>query len=323
MFIARRVPKIMNSSFNINKSISSSCLIDDYYNKGISPILNTKPIHRNSSMSTNHLVDIELFDVSMRDGLQTYKYVMPTNKKKLLVDQLIEQRKPKIIEIGSIVSEKVLPQFYDSIPLHDWVTKNYPNIQFYVLTPNVKAVEIAIQNNMNNLSFITSVSTAFQEKNIKKTLVKTKEQLRQMYDISQESDNIVNNIKLYISCVNECPISGFIDKDFIVDEIERYYYEYPNITNICLSDTCGTLSYYNFKYILDKLNGRVPFDNLSLHLHYSNKHDIDSILRYAYNHGLNRFDVSYLENSGGCSVTIDSGKTNANLSYENLESVKF
>ena len=84
MFIARRVPKIMNSSFNINKSISSSCLIDDYYNKGISPILNTKPIHRNSSMSTNHLVDIELFDVSMRDGLQTYKYVMPTNKKKTI-----------------------------------------------------------------------------------------------------------------------------------------------------------------------------------------------------------------------------------------------
>ncbi|MDA7573666.1 hypothetical protein N8751_00050 [bacterium] len=312
----------MKSSFNINKSISSSCLIDDYYNKGISPILNTKPIHRNSSMSTNHLVDIELFDVSMRDGLQTYKHVMPTNKKKLLVNQLIEQQNPESIEIGSIVSQKVLPQFFDSIPLYNWAKNEYKDKEFYILTPNIKAVEVAIENKVDNLSFITSVSSAFQEKNIKKTLLKTKEQLRQMYDISQDS-NIVNNIKLYISCINECPISGFIDKDFIVDEIERYYYEYPNITNICLSDTCGTLSYYNFKYILDKLDSRVPISNLSLHLHYSNKHDIDSILRYAYNHGLNRLDVSYLENSGGCSVTIDSGKTNANLSYENLESVKF
>ena len=38
---------------------------------------------------------------------------------------------------------------------------------------------------------------------------------------------------------------------------------------------------------------------------------------------LNMVDVSYLENSGGCSVTIDRGKTNANLSYENIISLKF
>ena len=321
MFRLRYLTRMTSNKFNnnINRFISSNDIITKDSNIfGLKPPSNRIHNYQTNNMSTN----LELFDVSMRDGLQTYNDVINTNKKKLLINQLIDERDPPIIEIGSIVSHKVLPQFYDSIPLYNWASKEFPNKQFYILTPNIKAVEIAIENNISNLSFITSVSSPFQEKNIKKTLKETKEQLTKMYNIA-ESSNYIDNIKLYISCIDECPISGFIDKDLIVDEIERYHYEYPNITNICLSDTCGTLTYYNFKYIIDKLDNRVPIDQLSLHLHYSNKNDINSILQYAYRLGLYRFDVSYLENSGGCSVTIDSGKTNANLSYENIHSIKF
>ena len=266
--------------------------------------------------------DIELFDVSMRDGIQTFDSVLPTNRKILMINQIIDKQDPVTMEIGSIVSQNVLPQFYDSLPLYSWATMEYPGKQFYLLTPNKKGVEIAIENDVNNLSFITSVSDAFQQKNIKKTLKQTKEELDKMYEIADNS-SVIHSIKLYISCINECPIDGDIDKNYIINEIEEYFYKYPKVTNICISDTCGTLSYANFKYIIDRLSRRIPIHNLSLHLHYSNKDDITNILLYAYDKGITKFDVSDIENSGGCSVTIEKGKTNANLTYEDICDINF
>ena len=94
--------------------------------------------------------DIELFDVSMRDGIQTFDSVLPTNRKILMINQIIDKQDPVTMEIGSIVSQNVLPQFYDSLPLYSWATMAYPGKQFYLLTPNKKGVEIAIENDVNN-----------------------------------------------------------------------------------------------------------------------------------------------------------------------------
>ena len=64
-------------------------------------------------------------------------------------------------------------------------------------------------------------------------------------------DNNVENIKLYISCINQCPISGRKDTQYIVDEINYYIENYDNLSEICLSDTCGTLGFYDFKNIIN------------------------------------------------------------------------
>ena len=44
----------------------------------------------------------------------------------------------------------------------------------------------------------------------------------------------VKNIKLYISCINECPIKGRISTTNIIRELVSYYYEYDDITNIAM-----------------------------------------------------------------------------------------
>ena len=164
-----------------------------------------------------------------------------------------------------------------------------------------------------NYSLITSVSESFQYKNIKKTINDTKKELIDMINIIKLNKRY---IKLYISCINQCPIDGKINNDFIIDEI--LYYDQLDIDNICLSDTCGTLSFEDFEYILDNcIQKNIKLTKLSLHLHVNNDNldNIEKIMFIAFEKGILHFDVSMIE-SGGCSITMKKNELKSNLSYE-------
>ena len=92
-----------------------------------------------------------------------------------------------------------------------------------------------------------------------------------------------------------------------------------NLNELCLSDTCGTLKSTDFREIIDNLQYH-NYNKLSLHLHYSDDDNLMHILDYCIKKGIIRYDVSYLENSGGCSVTMRSNKINSNLNYHQIES---
>ena len=124
------------------------------------------------------------------------------------------------------------------------------------------------------------------------------------------------NVKLYVSCINECPISGKINNDIIIKRILKL--NKININNICLSDTCGTLEVDDFKYIVDNCNNSgVPFFKFSLHLHVKphREHVVEEIFFAALDRKIVNFDVSLL-NTGGCSVTMSKENIAPNLSYD-------
>lgn len=263
---------------------------------------------------------IKLFDVSLRDGLQSLKKIYTLSEKKNLLHKIISKYNPHSIEVGSIVSSKVLPQMHNSIDLFKHANKQgIPNL--YMLTPNLKSANIGLKNGVKNFSLITSVSDDFQKKNINKSLSETKDELSKIYSLLD--DNNVKNIKLYISCINQCPISGKKDIQYIVDEINYYIENYQNLSEICLSDTCGTLDFYEFRNIINLIITRYDFsllDKVSLHLHKNADTEvIKNILNYARIVGINRFDVSCLENAGGCSVTMEKSKLNNNLHYNDYK----
>ena len=264
---------------------------------------------------------LRLFDVSLRDGLQSMKKIYKFSEKKALLHKIINKYNPESIEVGSIVSSKVLPQMHDSLKLYEHCRELQLN-NCYLLTPNLKSVKKGLHHNVNNFSLITSVSDEFQKKNVNKSLDETKLELDKIY--YELSNSNVDNIKLYISCVRECPISGEIDLNFIIDEIEYYFNKYEGINELCLSDTCGTLTFADFKIIIDRLSLFYDIsitEKLSLHLH-KNKDMFHTfnIINYGYLSGINKFDVSCLD-SGGCSVTIDNDKMNNNLHYDDFHEI--
>jgi hydroxymethylglutaryl-CoA lyase len=271
---------------------------------------------------------IKFFDVSMRDGLQTLPPTYTLKHKKIMLDRIIDTYKPESLEIGSLVSPKVLPQMKDSHELYKHATKHYIqknnvyNPLFYLLVPPTeKHLEMAKNLNVKNISIMSSVSNRFQEKNVRLSLRETKNNIINAVNIpiSLKHKNNFNNVKVYMSCISHCPISGKIDNDIIINEL----YEYLNIDNIdevCISDTCGIMSFGDFKHIIDYLSIDMKnnLDKVSLHLHCNdnlNYYTINNIIKYAIQNKIYKFDVSCLD-AGGCSVTMNNNELNNNLTYE-------
>ena len=271
---------------------------------------------------------IKFFDVSMRDGLQSLPATYTLKHKKIMLDRIIDTYKPNSLEIGSLVSPKVLPQMKDSHELYKHANKHYIqknneyNPIFYLLIPpTVKHLEMAKNLNIKNISIMSSVSNKFQEKNVRLSLYETKNNIINAINksISLKNKNNFNNVKVYMSCISHCPISGKIDNDIIINEL----YEYLNINTIdevCISDTCGKLGFNDFKHIIDYLNIDMKHNlsKVSLHLHCNdnlNYYIINNIIKYAIKNKIYKFDVSSID-AGGCSVTLNNDELNNNLSYE-------
>ena len=264
---------------------------------------------------------LKLFDVTLRDGLQSLKKVYSLAEKSEILRNIIVNRHPSAIEVGSIVSPKILPQMEQSIELfHEaqFINIILPRpIDLYMLTPNLKSVNIASDYDIKNFSFITSVSNDFQKKNTNKNLTEIKNEIELMMKrVTLIKDS---KVKLYISCITDCPISGRIDNQKIINEILHYYYAYDEISELCLSDTCGTMEFNNFKTIIDELLKRnVDFNKISLHLHsQENKQNVKDIIIYGMKSGIYRFDVSDMPEIGGCTVTLDN--PSGNLSYDDVK----
>ena len=264
---------------------------------------------------------MKLFDVSLRDGLQSIKRMYKLSEKKDLLHTIINNYNPHSIEVGSIVDSRIVPQMHDSLKLYKYCRELNLN-NCYILTPNMYAVRLGLKHNVNNFSLITSVSDEFQKKNVNKTLDQTKIELQNIYDLLNISK--IDNIKLYVSCIRECPISGLVDINFILDEIDYYSNTFENINEICLSDTCGTLTFNDFKLLMDKMSmlyDPKTMDKLSLHLHRNKDFDQTcNIINYAYLNGIHNLDVSCLD-SGGCSVSMDKDKMNNNLHYDDFKNL--
>lgn len=265
------------------------------------------------------------FDVTLRDGLQaltiTEQAKYTTEKKMEIYKDIILKHNLKNIEVGSIVSEKVLPIFKDTEKILECINTytTMREINNFIVIANKNKLKTVINNpNINNFSFITSVSNSFQMKNTKMNLEKSEYEIYEMLcELDDNNTRIIKPfIKLYISCVNQCPIEGKIDNDFIVNRILKL--SKMNIDNICLSDTCGTLTLEDFEYIAETCIyfGLQP-SRLSLHLHVKqdNEKNVEQIIHKALDLKIINFDVSDLK-SGGCSVTMKNSSLSPNLSYE-------
>jgi hydroxymethylglutaryl-CoA lyase len=231
--------------------------------------------------------------------------------------EIISNFNPTNIEIGSIVSSKVLPIFSDTTTLLSLINKEKENKNNkFILIPNKEKLRDVIKyRHINFFSFITSTSNGFQLKNTKKSLKESDDELIEMlYDLENKFDKTI--VKLYVSCINECPIEGKIDNDFIVNRLLNLHN--LNVDIICLSDTCGSLDPEDFEYIIDtcKFFG-IPMSKLSLHLHVhpDRINIIEQIIWKALDRKIVNFDVSNLKR-GGCSVTMNQSQLCPNLSYE-------
>jgi len=281
-------------------------------------IINSNSKYKNIYNIINPL----LFDVSLRDGIQNADVEkFPTIKKQSILHKILTDYKPQNIEIGSLTNPKILPIMNDTLELYEYskdYIQKYNNLGVYILIPAIQKLTLALNHNITHFSFITSVSNSFQLRNTNKSLIDTKYNFTTIFETLKREPNYSKfTTKLYISCINKCPIIGKIDNDFIINELLCYHNDF-SFDELCISDTCGELSFTDFQYIIDKcLLFGIPPSKFSLHLHISpeNISNIENILFYSFQHQIHKYDISLLE-TGGCSVTMKPENINKNLSYD-------
>ena len=107
---------------------------------------------------------VKLVEVGPRDGLQNEKQLIVTDTKIELIHRLAEAGL-SVIEAGSFVSPKWVPQMADSTQVMQGITRE-AHISYPVLVPNLKGLHSALAIEAKEIAIFGAASEAFSQKNI-------------------------------------------------------------------------------------------------------------------------------------------------------------
>ena len=234
---------------------------------------------------------VKIVEVGPRDGLQNEKTPLTLEQRKALILDLMKTGL-KSIEVGSCVSAKWVPQMAESDVLFAQLPKD-PNIQFCLLTPNLKGFESARAVGCQEVAVFTAASESFTQKNINCSIDESLEKFSDVMAAAKAS-----NIKVrgYVSCMVDCPDEGAIDPKRVAKVSKRLLdmgcYE------VSLGETIGTATPDRVKKVWDVCLAEMDSHVLAGHFHNTYGMAIANIYQ-SLMQGIRVFDSS-IAGLGGC-----------------------
>ena len=234
---------------------------------------------------------VKIVEVGPRDGLQNEKTPLTLEQRKALILDLMKTGL-KSIEVGSCVSAKWVPQMAESDVLFAQLPKD-PNIQFSLLTPNLKGFESARAVGCQEVAVFTAASESFTQKNINCSIDESLEKFSDVMAAAKAS-----NIKVrgYVSCMVDCPYEGAIDPKRVAKVSKRLLdmgcYE------VSLGETIGTATPDRVKKVWDVCLAEMDSYVLAGHFHNTYGMAIANIYQ-SLTQGIRVFDSS-IAGLGGC-----------------------
>jgi len=208
-------------------------------------------------------------------------------------------------------------QHCDTLQLYNFaqnlLRKNSIDCQLYVLMPLSKLyIDQARFLNIKNISINTALSETFLQKYTNRPLKSTKHLLTSLF---AKDDRRFKNVKLYVACLSYCPFEGEKQIKHIIADI-LYYNTLPGITEICLTDTFGSLRAKDFLNIVEGLTKHMDMRKLSVRLIMRHSCDIEvntqqesniaKIIQFCIQNNIYQFDVvsddEENDNAGGCKI---------------------
>ena len=234
---------------------------------------------------------VKIVEVGPRDGLQNEKTPLTLQQRKALILDLMKTGL-KSIEVGSCVSAKWVPQMAQSDVLFAELPKD-PNIQFSLLTPNLKGFESARAVGCQEVAVFTAASESFTQKNINCSIDESLEKFSDVMAAAKAS-----NIKVrgYVSCMVDCPYEGAIDPQRVAKVSKRLLdmgcYE------VSLGETIGTATPDRVKKVWNICLAEMDSHVLAGHFHNTYGMAIANIYQSLLQ-GIRVFDSS-IAGLGGC-----------------------
>ncbi|MCB9948744.1 MAG: hydroxymethylglutaryl-CoA lyase [Rhodospirillaceae bacterium] len=203
---------------------------------------------------------VTIVEVGPRDGLQNEKQVVPIEIKAGLIDRLADAG-VRVIEVGSFVSPKWVPQMADSAELMARITRR-AGVRYPVLTPNLKGFEAAKAAGAEEVAIFGAASETFSQKNINCSIA---ESLERFAPVCEAARSAGIRVRGYVSCVLGCPYEGAIAPGAVADVAARL--AAMGCFEISLGDTIGVGTPGKAREMLRAVAAAVPVDRLAVHFH--------------------------------------------------------
>jgi len=202
---------------------------------------------------------VKIVEVGARDGLQNEAAVSLEDK--IILVNALSETGLKMIETGSFVSPKWVPQMADSSVLFSRIERG-DGITYSALTPNLKGLEAAIAAGADEVAVFGAASESFSQKNINCSV---EESLQRFEPLMARAEQAGLRVRGYVSCVLGCPYDGEIAPKKVAMVAQRLYQ--MGCYEISLGDTVGVGTPLAVKTMLTEVIKVVPVDKLAVHFH--------------------------------------------------------
>ncbi len=242
----------------------------------------------------------------LRDGLQSEAKVVPTQKKLVIINALVDAG-VKRIQVASFVNPKMIPQMADAENLCAGL-KKHDGVVYSTLVLNPKGMQRAAKAGGSHVTASISASNTHSQRNAGLTLNAARRQFSEMVRIGKKSGLTVRG---GIQCAFGCRYEGRIDPNTVMDMLKEQLD--LGIDEIELADTTGMADPRAIQAICGPIRTLAQDKPVYLHLHDTEGKGLANSLA-ALQVGITHFGTA-VGGMGGCPFIKGAS---GNISTEDL-----
>ncbi|ATL44641.1 hydroxymethylglutaryl-CoA lyase [Elizabethkingia sp. HX WHF] len=233
-----------------------------------------------------------------RDAMQGWPELIPTNKKIDYMNSLMDVGYD-ILDCGSFVNPRMVPQMADSGEVVDNIDKSRSNTKLSVVIANFRGAEKALEHEkIDYLGFPFSISETFQHRNTNKSREEAFTEVQRIFDLTKSKNK---DLILYFSMAFGNPYGEMWKWQDVEEWAQRF--SDMGVKTVMLSDTTGVSDAETIALLFSKIPPLFPDIEFGAHFH-NRYEDSYKKLKAAYDNGCRRFDTA-IKGIGGCPMAKD------------------
>lgn len=244
-----------------------------------------------------------------RDAMQGWKHFIPTQTKVDYLNTLL-QVGFDVLDFGSFVSAKAIPQLADTKDVIPQLQLDGVNTKLLAIVANTRGAEEAVgYEQIHYLGFPFSISETFQLRNTNKTIAESLKQVEEMQQLCVQHGK---ELVVYISMGFGNPYGDEYSAEVAINWVGKL--AAMGIKTIAMADTVGVAQPDNIEYIYKHLVPEFKDVTIGAHFH-STATTWEEKIQTAWDNGCYRYD-SAMKGIGGCPMAND--ELVGNIATENI-----
>lgn len=235
--------------------------------------------------------EIIICEVGPRDGLQIEKTLLTTEQKIELIERSAEAG-AKVIEVGSFVNPKAVPQMADTDEIAKKM-KRKDGVEYRALVMNLRGLKRAEEAGINKAKLTVSASRSHSLSNLNKTPEEAIQGFSECADYAAANGITLSGA---ISTAFGCPFEGKVPLGQVLKVISCF--QEIGVSEISLSDTTGMATPRQVYEYCSKVKEMFPGVTWNLHFHNTRGVGFANVIA-GMMAGFDRFD-SCFAGLGGC-----------------------